>query len=447
MPLSNVDRQYVQSLSRSDVEATFYGLRKFIQSSYWIAKNNKYSQDVVAKIASEVRAGAIGNGRHLAQYIAASSILHCADGWSYLGKSIISLLRGDPHRSRHFGYYAELRAAMSLLASEGVGIFNKRHILINAPHSVSPLSGDYGTHQFAWDCLEFWSSQPSSGDLFSKIIKPYGRTLDDWFHPIGGGVAVASQASHWFQQWGMDLRMGLDDRNARNESSYRPDGLPRSWRIKGADALNLVRDIWMSLEPNLESPFKNIDDYVLRIAVETAFRGQNGVTPLRAPAKYQRFIEAILNSQDFPVPVRGRWMSFLTRKISSGDPSIFVLSQQSPNDPNSSHAGIIARATLLLRVASGSASELIRSAGLPANSISFWWNEFGPDRGLWEGSKPSEELVDLWADVEPLLNDIDSFQSRHQASDQTFLRLGSELAHALVGLGGTERVAVWSLSV
>jgi hypothetical protein len=71
--------------------------------------------------------------RHLAQYIAASSILHCADGWSYLGRAINCLLKGDPHRVVHLAYYAELRAALSLLASEAIGVFSRNNFVIDAP--------------------------------------------------------------------------------------------------------------------------------------------------------------------------------------------------------------------------------------------------------------------------------------------------------------------------
>src|SRR6266478_4585671 len=104
MALSQHDHLLIQSLSEANVRATFFGLRRFIKSNGWIGKNNRYSDGTVAKIVSELHAGNILEVGHLLQYIAASSLLHCADGWSYLGKTILALLRGDPHRCRHFAY-------------------------------------------------------------------------------------------------------------------------------------------------------------------------------------------------------------------------------------------------------------------------------------------------------------------------------------------------------
>src|ERR1700722_668599 len=119
MPLSAANQSVIHKLSRSDVEKTLAGLRRFTRGSMWIGKNNRYSTDTIGKIKNDVRSNRI-NVRNLSQYIVASCLLHSTDGWSYLGKAILALMRGDPHRSRHLAYYAELRAAMSILASEGI---------------------------------------------------------------------------------------------------------------------------------------------------------------------------------------------------------------------------------------------------------------------------------------------------------------------------------------
>jgi hypothetical protein len=125
--VSSSDRLTIQSINRSDVEETFSGLERFIKQRTWIGRANRYSRDTIRRIKSDIGIGGVRSPRQLSQYVAASTVLHCADGWSYLGKAISCLLRGDPHRCRHLAYYAELRAALSLLASEGVGIFQDRH--------------------------------------------------------------------------------------------------------------------------------------------------------------------------------------------------------------------------------------------------------------------------------------------------------------------------------
>ena len=65
--------------------------------------------------------------------------------------------------------------------------------------------------------LEFWSRLRTSGDLFAKIVRPEGRTLDEWFQPHGGGRTIAAGAQQWFLQWGMDLSLATKDQDARND--------------------------------------------------------------------------------------------------------------------------------------------------------------------------------------------------------------------------------------
>jgi hypothetical protein len=192
--LSSRDRSAIRSVVRTDVEITLAGLQRFIRSSKWVGNRNRYSRDTVKRIKVDITKGSLRSPRQLSQYIAASSILHCADGWSYLGKAISSLMRGDPHRSRHLAYYAELRAALSLLASEGIGIFQNQHFVFDGQNSVSRLQTGKQTHQVVWNCLECWAQQKRSGSLFARIITPYGRTLDEWLAPLGGGNIVAPQA-------------------------------------------------------------------------------------------------------------------------------------------------------------------------------------------------------------------------------------------------------------
>jgi hypothetical protein len=446
MALTPQDQALIQSLRASDVEATFFALRRYIKSKGWIGKNNRYATDTVARIVAEVRAGGIQKAAHLSQYIAASSLLHCADGWSYLGRSLVALLRGDPHRCRHFGYYAELRAAMSLLAAQGVGVFDKRHAVINGKNSVVPLTGSYGTHQFAWDSLKCWSAAPASGDLFARIVSPAGLSLIDWMTPLGGAAAVAPQAENWFQQWGMDLKVGLDDRNSRNESSYRPDGLPSSWYLDSRDTLGFIQGLWLALEPSEASRFDVIDRHILRLSLEQLFKGRSGKSAKSQSRQYSLFVRSTVGQLNLSTDVEDWWVEFLTRKTHKADPEIFAYSGEPPIDRGSSHLGILSRATLLLRVASGAALNLLRTAGLTGSSTAFWWNRFGVARGLWDGEKEVSDLTDLWADIDLILKDLEAFQERHRDGDQSFQLVATELGTSLVGLGSCERVAIWSMT-
>ena len=107
------DAGLIRKLSRDNVAQALARLDPFIAKRRWLAKTNRYAINTVERLALDLKPGKTLHAKHLAQYIAASSILHCADGWSYLGRAINCLLKGDPHRVVHLAYYAELRAALS----------------------------------------------------------------------------------------------------------------------------------------------------------------------------------------------------------------------------------------------------------------------------------------------------------------------------------------------
>jgi hypothetical protein len=444
--LNRSDRNRIRSLSRSDVEVTFAGLKRFLSTSKWLGAGNRYSQNTIQRIWSDVNNGRIRYPKQLAQYIAASSVLHCADGWGYLGKSISCLLRGDPHRARHFAYYAELRAAMALLAGEGIGIFNNRHFVLTGPNSVSKLDTSKGTHQVVWESLNYWGMRPRSGDLFTTIIAPYGRTLNDWFAPIGGGAVLAPQAQVWFRQWGMDLRTFADDRDARNVSSYRPDGIPNAWYLDAASTLRFASDFWSLLQPSENSRFELIDTHILRIALESTFKGLTGKDAHSDRRAFLEWSSKIVDYQGFSVETATRWKRVLNRELLPNDPGLFSLSAQAPELLATSHLAILSRAALLLRVAAGSTAQLIQASGSSAEAVDFWWNGLGQARGIWDGDRSGEGLTDLWADIEPLLQEIEGFQTKYRSDEQTFFRLGNELGSTLVGLASCERVAIWGMT-
>jgi hypothetical protein len=440
------DRAIIRArLSRENVEATFSGLRKFIGESQWIGTRNRYSKDTIKKIQSDSKINRIREPRQLSQYIAASTVLHCSDGWSYLGRAFLALLGGDAARAIHLAYYAELRAAMSLLATEGIGVFSNRHFFIDAPNSAKMMQTKSGTHNFVWDCLKYWGVQSASGLLFSRLVRPYGRALDDWLVPVGGSASVAPQAQRWFLQWGMDLKILSADRDARNISSYRPGGLPRQDAAEAVLALNFVRETWSALEPSPLSNFEGIDRHILRIALENIFRGTSGKSPSDDPEMFNTLVVGVLGHQDLPAHLRDGWARFLQRQTVPDD---LLLLEYSKQDPATAlgHFAVMSRATLMLRIASGAAAEMIEAAGFTSNDTAFWSRGLGRDRGLTDALDPDGAATELWADVDGHLREVSDFQNRYTPADQTFSLAGAEIGRSLFGLGSCERVAIWSLT-
>jgi hypothetical protein len=443
--ISKADRPHLRKIVRSHVTETLAHLDSFMADSRWLAKTNRYSERTVARLTIDAKRSI--RKRHLAQYISASSILHCADGWSYLGRAINCLLKGDPHRVVHLAYYAELRAALSLLACEGIGVFKDLHFIIDAPHSASPLPSKPHTHVAAWTYLRYWSNLKRSADLFSDVIVPGGTSLTTWFESQGGvDKFVRPQARVWFNQWSMDLGLFTDDRDARNESSYRPDGIPEPWYLSAAAALDLATDLWQACEPAINGSFDGIDRHILRIAIEKAFEGVTGLKPAIDQPRFAAFVDSIVDPLDFENSVAEEWKLFFRRLRVAEDPKIFFFSGQDPLDKSLGHAALLARATLLLRLATGSVLKLIRSAGISGDKLQFWWGQLGINRGLWDGVRDRAELLDLWDDIVALFDDIQTFQSDIPTGEQTFQLIGKRIPQVVTGLGGCERVAIWSLT-
>lgn len=443
MPLSNANKQLLNALNRSNVSTTLSASKRFAKDARWLSRKNLYRTDAAEKVDSDVLAGAISNPRHLAQYISVSTLLHCSDGWSYLGRAVQALLRGDPHRARHLAYYAELRATMSLLASEGIGVFNSRHAIINAPHSATVFPTQINTHIFVWECLDNWAQHQRSGDLFSSVIRPYGRSLRDWLAPINGQANLGAQANSWFMQWGMDLQQMAKDRRARNHSSYRPEGIPKSWTLATLETTQTIADIWKALEPAPNSAFDLVDKHILRLALESIHRSRSGSTTARGKL-FNNLISSVVTYQ-LPADLHALWTNFLTRQTEPEDSRILRLSKSAPTASAESAFYIVARAVLLLRVASGSTSALFRDAGFSSSEIEFWWTELGPARGLWNSDGAPENAADLWSDIDIALTSLDTFESQFEDSKHSFYNLGNMFGDAVSSLGGFERAMVWSL--
>jgi hypothetical protein len=441
------DSALLRNIDQAHVEQTLAKLAPYIGQTRWLAKSNRYSKHTVTRLNLDTRPPRSLNGKHLAQYIAASTILHCADGWSYLGRAINCLLKGDPHRVVHLAYYAELRAALSLLACEGIGVFREWHFTIDGVDSARLLPAKQQTHRAAWSYLKYWSTLKRSGDLFSSVITPGGIALSDWFDPAGGaGRVIRPQAKFWFGQWSMDLGLFSDDRDARNDSSYRPDGIPDAWYLNAPEALALATELWEVCEPSQATLFDGTDRHILRIATEAAFTGVHGSNPTQDRSAFVSFVSSLVDPLALSASAADEWKSFLLRDSVPDDPKIFSYSSKNPMNRMDGHAAVLSRAIFLLRVATGSTLRLVRSSGIAPDTLEFWWNKLGVNRGLWDGPMQKADLLDLWNDISALFEDIRLFQNSTPEPQQTFQLIGNKIPQVVVGLGGCERVAIWSLT-
>ena len=261
------------NISPVGVEGTLASSRALLASNRWLHSANRYATGVVGEITRNVGPPSSQNTQHLAQYIAVSTLLHCSDGWSFLGRSINALLNGDEGTALHLAYYAELRAAMSLLATQGIGAFDRRHFLIDGSNSVTAFPESAPTHVFVWDCVEAWAQTIHAANLLGEIIVPFEIKLSSWASPLGAAPIIRLSGQEWLKEWGMDLARFKDDRNARNTTSYRPTGLEFSNNGSVETATSFVRSMWSILRPTGSTGFGNLDRFLLRSLLDLRIEG------------------------------------------------------------------------------------------------------------------------------------------------------------------------------
>ena len=154
----------------------------------------------------------------LADYLALSTTCHLFAGWRYLGQSAYAMADAARHASLHLAYYAELRAAMAILASAGIGILDTCHFSINSQGivktcgyldqcgsfpAIGVASDRIPTHRATWQCLKEWSQLPASSQLVLGQFNVFGRDGADWIAAFG---ASATTPICWLADWSIDLK-------------------------------------------------------------------------------------------------------------------------------------------------------------------------------------------------------------------------------------------------
>lgn len=430
--------------SHNATQITFNRLRKHFVKGSWLGINNRYAKNCTEMIAKDCPPKVRGRSRpthqitgpkktQLAEYIAASIPLHCIDGWSFLGKAIISHSIGDTEACKHFAYYAQLRAVMSLLASDGIGIFSGDHFSIqNANVNSSDIFGPITnrTHLLVKKQFIDWIASADSGKLFQKIIRPQGRPLEDWFSEISTSP-LNYLAEDLLNQWGYDIKSMGVDQSAREHASYRPSGLINDLEFKNSTnirkSLAVVEDIWRMCSTSMPGSF-TLDTFLLRRSWEK-YVGKNLT---------QGDVKPKMENMGVNGPELSRLTQTLTRKIQKQDPLLIVEASKKGKPSDSDyHIQMLCRATLLLRLATGAGLIMIEESKITKDDLKFWWENLGENYGLWEPGQ-NDPISDMWDEVESALASMSS----GSASIDHHHRWRSDFATELLALSGCERIAL-----
>lgn len=464
-------RELKEDMSIEITSTVLRNLQGHFTQNDWLGSANSYRIDCIHAISQLRKDVRVFQGSELPEYITASAPLHCLDGWAYLSRALDAHLTGDAHTARHLAYYAELRAAMSILATYGVGIFLNRHFVVKDCDSVRDISlGRDGkskplaTHAMTHVAYGVWATSDQAKALLLESISAFGASLGDWlqgsYNVMGDPSGAVSYK--WWEALELDVARMAKDHLSRNTSSYRPTFFHSSGSLDAGEAVTFLLEFWRSLEPSDHGTFDELDKFLVRRSLEWAFEhiseviaddeSQDESTSETRNHDNSALASRIHQVVDVVLADKGllaqEAREFFSKQSSSEYPSIIrrALGNADIMAPGQ-HLEMISRAALLLRLASAACLQLFRRAGVSPIEASFWWLKLGADHGLWDPAHPPESLTELWADIETAIEDIQEKRARDGSLRLTYFDAKRDYASALVALKECELVGLWSLGL
>jgi hypothetical protein len=356
---------------------------------------------------------------------------------------LAALVAGDMHAARHFAYYAQLRASLAVLACEGIGVFDGVNCVANSSGRLSQIdevprqNRPFGTHAMAWLALDAWARGASSGSTIARAITIRKVSFDSSLRSMWPGTTSRPAAHDLILAWGIDLQRAIDDRHARNASSYTAQILNPLYQT-AEETLEFLIGFWEAFEPESGDPFLSIDRHLFRLMVETQHRNINPTSPLAQVAAdiSSRHLDLHPSVQATVTP------SFLSRTEIPDDQFIirYARSQSTPSHPTE----MISRGALLLRSATAMVTQVFFDAGITATpDLDFWLLKFGSNLGLWGQAGPPTPMYELWADVREALDDVLETRSLCPKPFSRFEWATQE--NGLPRIFEAERIVLWGL--
>jgi hypothetical protein len=375
-------------------------------------------------------------------FLASSSLCHALDGWIYLAHSIDSFLKGDKGISVHLAYYSELRGAMSFLSSEGIATLNHQHICVEGSGLVSKYNRSKGTHSFAWEALDHYiKSNLKPKDDILKSFSYLGKDFLEWQNAIPNASPIMSDqvVKDWLKQWSFDIGLFKSDKDLRNEVSYRPKKLQGNALFNIADAFRKLSSFWYLLEPQNGERFRMLDQYLLKKYFKK-IHGHIEVT-LGRSVDFDTLLEDTF--QNLRLALSPAQKSFFT---SLNDHDLFVSASNTVIDPilGINPISIIARSTLLLRLALGYSSKNLISAGVTKSELNFFLNNIGVNNGFWDANDIPNDFSKLWDEVSDSISNIDSWLSG-RTTNPSLSEMNNELSYELAFYKQINRASFWGI--
>lgn len=429
----NIKAGNLSHSARTSVLAQLRQARTQIRGGSWLSRSNSAYRCGGAFCHATTQQGV--------EFIASAGVLHLYDGWSYLGNSLRALVKNEPFVVGHLAYYAELRAAMSILASMGIVNFGDDTYCVDKTMCIRklPCLGDAikGTHQVLWNRLSDALSakvRPPEFMRIPEVFKIGGLSLEDWVTGLSGGHSGLAIVAGYITKWGMDIQHYDTDRKIRNKLSYDISFYQGAQRNQHNDVINLLADFWSCFEAIDTNNFA-VDYYMLWVMLQSVknAKGWND-------EQYKKELQLFLRTTAMSEVDQARHVDMLT-SLPGNLSRLLRLSGKLAPKSKKYYLHIIARAVLMLRIATVLCGDAFRKVGLSVADVSWWIKGLAQEKGLW-GCEP-ENFSDLHEDVK---NAIEELQTRNANSYSDFLinNFKSE-SNPFPILGFSEYIMLWGL--
>ena len=312
--------------------------------------------------------------------LAVDALVHLTEGWRFLSAALSSMLGNAPAQAVHFAYYAELRAAISLLSSHGMRVSNGNNsYLAMTGAAKAPSWRKLPTHKVVWALWEAWATTPSADALLLDQLKVLPSVTIGHLKASVGRVAT----NPTLIRWALDLSMG-NEHVARNEASYRTPTARIPLQPMQISDFEFVRDLWALAEPT---------GYGLRFEQELVrylVGAESDAFESDATARAV-WLRRLVDDIERTTGTRRETLESFFNDGSSPSP-IFQLAFDVDVKP----ANMIARAFFLLRLATLMPNSAITRH--PATSAKDWLKDWLVHAGLFDpadGAAPEEKWMDF----------------------------------------------------
>lgn len=348
----------------------------------------------------------------LKEYMAVCTFVHTTDGWSYLSNAINALLNGEPSITIHLAYYAELRAAIAFLSSEGILIINNEQACIDHKNNMYVASKQVkqikpsGTHSATWNIMDEWLSDNVKGTPILQYFTYQGKTFEELIPFIPHSATTAAGqvifVKKWLRTWCFDIHKYEEDKNGRNSSSYNANIYRQFSPHDLKDCLIVLNEFWSSLEPSIDC-FSKLDQYLFSLYLKEVY---NAATSNRISLSKKDFIDDFYKNSGITEDI------VLSKMFVNDEENLLIkYAKDAQIDPKTGEVlplTIVSRAILLLRFCCGACSFLFKKNMIIKNDLDFYINKVGQNYGLWELVSPID-LKELWIDVNDLLIDFENY--------------------------------------